>query len=145
MRSTIRRSLALRPVLIALVALALTTGAAFANGGAASPDHASFGLERAREASGKTVPVRSSGEADGPGTEAEPAVEEFEELEQEEATKEEGSNHGATVSEAARNGTPEEDAHLYRNHGAWVSSVARANRGQGNSSVRRSAERGAKP
>jgi hypothetical protein len=151
MRSTVRRSLALRPLLAALVALALTTGAVFANGGAAPPDQADFGLERAKEASGKTVPVRSSREAEEPETEVEPAVEELEEKTPEEESPEEktpdeeSSSHGATVSDAARNGPPEEEAHLYRNHGAWVSSVARANRGQENSSVRPSAERGAKP
>jgi hypothetical protein len=38
-------------------------------------------------------------------------------------------NHGKAVSEAAHNGPPEGDTTEYRNHGEYVSSVARDNHG----------------
>lgn len=128
----------LRGALVAFVALALSAGAALAGGGAAPPEAAQPGLDRAHEASGKLVPVRAG------WTEPEEEVEEPSELVVEEAEAEENEesevdpdNHGTVVSEAAQSETPEG----YRNHGEYVSEVARDNHGQ-EAAAKARAERG---
>ena len=104
-----------RSLLIALMALALTAGAAVA----ARPDGSTAtGLERAVEVSGKAVPLGAAAapDVDAPEPDAdapEPAVEH-------------PDNHGAEVSAAAQGETPADAA----NHGQYVRSVARDNHGQ---------------
>jgi hypothetical protein len=97
----------LRGMAVAVVALAITAGMVLAGG--PMPDAATDGLARAAEAAGKVVPVAS---------EPEPANEE---------SDEESDAHGAVVSEAARMETPDG----FRNHGHWVSCVARMPHGAG--------------
>jgi len=116
---------------VALVALALTAGAVLAGGG--PPSDPGYGRQTAEQASGQIVPVIAEEEGD---EEAAPvAEEETEEPETDEEVEEalvetdtEGwDNHGALVSEAAQMETP--DA-FEGDHGAFVSCVARMNRGQ---------------
>lgn len=114
---------------VALVALALTTGAVLAGGG--PPSDPGYGRQTAEQASGQIVPVIAEEEGD---EEAAPAAEE--ETEEPEADEEveaalvetEGwDTHGDLVSEAAQMETPEA---FDGNHGAFVSCVARMNHGQ---------------
>jgi hypothetical protein len=134
----------LRGLLVALAALALTAGVAFA----ARPS-TETGLDRAAEAAGKAVPPVSSEEepaapevdeetvedeeepaAEEDGDETEPDGEEVvEEDETEEDEAEDGDrplNHGWYVSEAAKGETPDG----YRNHGEYVSEIARGDDGK---------------
>ncbi len=134
-----RLSTHLRGLLVALAALALTAGVAFA----ARPT-GTTGLERATDAAGKTVPTTTE--------EEEPTIPEVDEDEDtdedgEEAVDEDGSeaedgdeddgrdealdderadNHGWYVSEAAKAETPEG----YKNHGEYVSEIARSDAGK---------------
>jgi hypothetical protein len=116
-----------RGLLVALTALALTAGVAFAARPTAAPSvppAASTGLERAAEVSGKTVPVgapaagadqdEDAGE-DGQPAENEPGA----------GAPEHPDNHGAVVSAAAQGSTPD----AFDNHGQYVRSVATANHG----------------
>jgi hypothetical protein len=110
-----------RGLFVALVALALSAGVAFAWGG--PPDAASKGLGIAALASGQTVPARA---------EEQPTAETDEETEEEapetDAPEDESGatdNHGALVSEAAAMETPDG----FDNHGQFVSCVAKMNHG----------------
>jgi hypothetical protein len=110
-----------RGLFVALVALALSAGVAFAWGG--PPEAATDGLATAAAAAGKTVPARAE-EAPNAG-----ADEDADDGDAPEAdAPEDGSatdNHGALVSEAASMETPEG----FDNHGQFVSCVARMNHG----------------
>jgi len=110
----VRRS---RGLFIALVALAISAGLAFA--ARSLPDASHHGMATASEASGKTVPVGhdhvAAGQGDEPAAAGEPAVEGP--AGNPVAT---GTNHGALVSEAAHMTTPDG----FRNHGEFVSCVA---------------------
>lgn len=101
----------LRGMAVAVVALAITAGMVLAGG--PMPEAAADGLETASDAAGKTVPVAN---------EPQPANEEADE-ESDEAS----DAHGAVVSGAARMETPDG----FRNHGHWVSCVARMPHGAG--------------
>lgn len=121
-----------RGLAIALVALALSAGMAFAARGDAPPAAAADGLARAAEAAGMTVPVRAvDTDVDEPGETDAEQVDEAETPEAEgsdtDSTETDGSedNHGALVSEAAQMKTPDG----FANHGAFVSCVARMNHG----------------
>jgi hypothetical protein len=109
---------------VAIVALALSAGAAFAWGG--PPQAASDGLATAAAAVGKTVPARAD---QAPTTGAdEDADEDGGEAEAPETETPEDSAadaHGALVSEAAAMDTPDG----FANHGQFVSCVARMNHG----------------
>jgi hypothetical protein len=128
----------LRPLGVALATLALSAGVVFAGGGASMPDAASDGLERAAEASGKTVPVRLHEVVEEePVVEDEPVVEEEPVVEDEPVVEEEPvddqpcpvldeyETHGAKVCAAAQGEVPEG----YANRGEYVREVARANHG----------------
>lgn len=109
----------LRGLAVAVVALAITAGIAL--GGGSMPDAAAGGLETAAEAAGKVVPV-----ANEPGS----LNEESDEASDEESNEEsdgDSNGHGTVVSEAARMETPDG----FRNHGQWVSCVARMTHGEG--------------
>jgi len=112
----------MRGLLTALAALALTAGAALAGGTIPGPAHHGLdrapGLEVAEGAAGKLVPPGLQADLAMPADMEEP---ESEELEEEEESETAEGTHGATVSEAARGDTPEG----WRNHGAYVSAVAR--------------------
>jgi hypothetical protein len=84
------------------------------------PDAASGGLATAAEAAGKTVPVGAPAPAAQP-----PAAEENVEA-AEETGGERPENHGWFVSQAAQGETPAE----FRNHGEYVSSIARGDAGK---------------
>ncbi len=108
-----------RSILIALVALVLSAGAVLA--GRPMPtasdsglDTASFGLGKATEAAGKTVPVRVA-EDDEADTDEDADA----------ATH--PDNHGKLVSEAAHLETLPVG---FENRGAYVSSIAKQNQGQ---------------
>jgi hypothetical protein len=125
----------LRGLVAALTALLLTAGIVL---GAQElmPAAAEGGLQRAEEASGTEVPVRAADDEEATDDEdadaTEDATDDEEPADDEEGTEDEvedttdddgahPDNHGATVSEAARGETPEG----YRNHGEYVSEVAR--------------------
>jgi hypothetical protein len=121
-----------RAILVALAALAISAGAVFA--ARALPAASGPGLERATEASGRIVPVRG-GLEEAVTVEAPPEEPEIEEPETGEPETDEppaeesadaADNHGAAVLEAATGETPDG----YRNHGEYVSEVARDNAGQ---------------
>ena len=105
-----------RSALLAILALGLTAGGAFA--GRDLPAAATAGLDIAAEAAGKTVPVRA-------GIDAAPAPA-VPTTEQEGDADIDHSAHGTAVSDAAQAETPAG----WDNHGAWVSSIARQNHGQ---------------
>lgn len=110
----------IRSLLIAMTVLALTAGLV---AGREMPSAAGDGLATAGAAAGKTVPVGP------PAPEAPEAEEETTEPEPELTDPEDGEqpdNHGSVVSEAARGETPEG----FRNHGEYVSSVARSGAGK---------------
>ena len=141
MARTIRR---FRAVFVALTALAISAGAVFA--ARALPPAAQAGLDRAADASGRTVPARTAPaeQPEAPATEGpeieEPGTQEpgsdKPENEEPEAPDEGGAaeSHGAIVSAAAQADTPDG----YRNHGAYVSEVARQNKGRERSAEARS-------
>jgi hypothetical protein len=116
----------LRGLGVALAILTLTAGAALASH--PLPDAAANGLghapglEVAADAAGKTIPPGWQAELVMP-TDEEEAQEPTEEETEEPAEDEEAAEdtHGATVSEAAKGDTPDG----WRNHGAYVSAVAR--------------------
>jgi hypothetical protein len=124
-----------RGLIVALVALALSAGVAFAWGG--PPDAANKGLGIAADASGQTVPARAEEqptagtdeetEEEAPETEApETEAPETEAPEDDSAATD---THGALVSEAAQMETPAAFTDAGLNHGAFVSCVARMNHG----------------
>ena len=104
------------PLAIGAVALAAGTVAAFST----MPDASGPGLQKASEASGKTVPVRAV-PADVP-----PAAPAAEPVEAPTLDLPDAASHGAVVSAAAQ----AEDTTPDTNHGADVSIVARDNHGQ---------------
>ena len=127
----------LRPLLIGLVVLVLTTGVAFAG----KPSTPADGQAVASEASGKTVPVVTDENQAEDEDQAEAAEESESEIDAEadEAsdncatdpqtlTTEELAEltHGQIVCWAAHQETPEG----YDNHGEWVSEWAKQNHGQ---------------
>ena len=129
----LKHAYGLRGLLAALIVIVLSTGAAAAAG---PSDHAAKGLATAAEKAGKTVPV--AGQADE--NEDEETEDEEEAAEEESAedsehcttdptTLDEAAlaelNHGAIVCWAAHQETPAE----FDNHGAWVSSWAKDNKG----------------
>lgn len=114
----------LRGLMVAITTLALTAGVAFA----ARPT-GDTGLERATDASGRTVPTEQVEEE--PTVPEENEDEEAEEpaTEDEEGAEADGErpeNHGWYVSEAAKGPTPDG----YRNHGEYVSEIARGDDGK---------------
>ena len=122
MSSTLAR---LRGPLVAVVVLALSAGAALA-GGDGPPTAAEAGLSVAEEASGLSLPARPEVD-DEEEVEAETTEpEELADPESEVEGSEEDGTHGALVSEAAQMETPDG----FVNAGAFVSCVARMNRGQ---------------
>ena len=110
----------LKSLTVALAAVALSAGLV---AGHEMPGAADDGLATAAEAAQKTVPVGP------PAVEPEvPVVEEpvvAEEPELDDVDSERPQNHGWFVSEAANAETPDG----FRNHGEYVSSVARGNDG----------------
>lgn len=127
-----------RGLLIAVAILALSAGAAAAARPTFStPDAATGGLDRAREASGVGVPVAGAPSVDAPAIEEAPSTEPSEAPSTEpseapadagttEAAAEHPDNHGADVMEAAKGDTPGE----FDNHGQYVKSIATDNHGQ---------------
>lgn len=112
----------LRSLAIAAVVLMISAAVVFAGGGpawkATTPPEA--------EASAAPSVAPSESPAASPA-EASPSPE----VAAGTTVVEEESNHGAVVSDAARNGPGDGvDASQYRNHGEYVSSVARQNHGQ---------------
>jgi hypothetical protein len=118
-----------RGLFVALVALALSAGAAFAWGG--PPPAASDGLATAAAAAGKTVPDRADEAPTAGEDEDADQGDEAEAPETETPDEEAGSTdaHGDLVSEAAQMDTPASFTDEGFNHGAFVSCVARMNRG----------------
>lgn len=122
---------------MAVATLALSAGVVLAGGGAAMPDAAADGLQRAEQASGKVVPVVNvpavPDVAEQPAEPAEEEPAEEEPAEEPDGAKAcellpEGSeyaNHGAKVCAAAQAEVPED----YANRGAYVRGVARDNHG----------------
>jgi hypothetical protein len=108
----------LKSLTIALATLTLSAGLV---AGRDMPDAADGGLATAGEATGKTVPVGAPAPAAQP-----PAAEENAEAEAEETAGERPENHGWFVSQAANGETPSE----FRNHGEYVSSIARGDAGK---------------
>jgi hypothetical protein len=108
----------LKSLTIALATLALSAGLV---AGREMPEAASGGLSTAGEATGKSVPVGPPAAAAQP-----PAARENAEAEAEETAGERPENHGWFVSQAAQGETPAE----FRNHGEYVSSIARGDAGK---------------
>jgi hypothetical protein len=130
--------------MIALVAIALSAGAALAARPATTPpDAAADGLDRATEVSGRTVPA----EVIHPEVPARP-TEAPEELASEEPAEtaetsevdepDRPMNHGWYVSEAAKAETPAG----YDSHGAYVSSIAKGDAGKPSGSTGAGTSRG---
>ena len=95
-----------RSLVLALAALALTAGLAWAH---AMPAASDGGLSTAQDVSGKVVPMAndaSNGNTDEPISQSSAAP---------------TDTHGATVSAAATSPTPDG----FDNHGAYVSSIAK--------------------
>jgi hypothetical protein len=99
----------IRSLVVAMAALALTAGFAAAQ---VLPAASNAGIDRARSASGQTVPLGAGASNANSTTDASsntdtgtPATD----------------THGATVSAAAQGATPAGD---WKNHGAYVSSIA---------------------
>ena len=114
------------PIAIGALALAAGTVAAFST----MPEAAGPGLQKASDASGKTVPVRAV-PADAPP--AAPALEPAEA-----PALPDAASHGEDVSAAAK----AEDTTPDTNHGADVSAVARDNHGQTTAAAHRPATAG---
>jgi hypothetical protein len=113
-----------RGLFVAIVALALSAGVAFAWGG--PPEAASDGLATAAAAAGKTVPARAD---EAPTAGADEDADDGDEAEAPETDAPEDDSatdtHGSLVSEAASMETPAG----FDNHGQFVSCVARMNHG----------------
>ncbi len=127
----------LRPLLIGLVVLVLTTGVAFAG----KPSTPADGPAVASEASGKSVPVVNE------GNQAPEGDEETDEAAEDEDANAKADEAGDNCATDPRTLTPEQLAELthgqivcwaahqetpegYDNHGAWVSEWAKQNHGQ---------------
>jgi hypothetical protein len=108
-------ALRFRGLLIGVVCLLLSAGLVFAGGGF-SFGAGSGGLDRAAEGPGQTVD--DGDDADGDDGDTAPAVHDGDE---------DADNHGDLVSQAAQMATPvaAEGAEGFKNHGAFVSCVAR--------------------
>jgi hypothetical protein len=113
------------PLAIGGLVLMAGTVAAFT----ALPDAAAPGLQKASEASGKTVPVRAV-PADAPAVVAPAAAPDVD--------LPDAATHGAAVSGVAT----AEDVTPDTNHGADVSAVAKDNHGQGTAAEHRPADAG---
>jgi hypothetical protein len=111
------------PLAIGGLVLMAGTVAAFT----ALPDAAAPGLQKASEASGKTVPVRAVPDAPAVVAPAAPDVD-----------LPDAATHGAAVSAVAT----AEDATPDTNHGADVSAVAKDNHGQATAAEHRPADAG---
>ncbi len=125
----------LRGLLVAIVVIVLSAGAAAAAG---PSGHAANGLATAAEKAGKTVPVAAQEESEQDeeteqeteeDTQAAPADAGGDHCATDPRTLEPEAlaelNHGAIVCWAAHQETPEG----FDNHGAWVSSWAKQNKG----------------
>ena len=123
-----------RSIAIAFAALGLSAGSALAF--TALPDAASGGLDKATQASGKTVPARPANPAGPPADEA-PAPD-AEELEVAPAELPDAAQHGADVSAAAN----ADDLTPETNRGADVSAVAKDNHGQATAAEHKPADAG---
>jgi hypothetical protein len=117
-----------RGLFVALVALALSSGAAFAWGG--PPEAANDGLATAAAAAGQTVPARAD-EAPAGAEDEDADTDEAEAPETEDPADDSasGDTHGDLVSQAAEMDTPAAFTDAGFNHGAFVSCVARMNHG----------------
>ena len=117
-----------RGLFVALVALALSAGAAFAWGG--PPEAANDGLATAAAAADKTVPARAD-EAPAGAEDEDADTDEAEAPETEDPADDSasGDTHGDLVSQAAEMDTPTAFTDAGFNHGAFVSCVARMNHG----------------
>ena len=111
-----------RSIAIAFVALGLSAGSALAF--TALPDAASKGLDKATQASGKTLPARPAAPA-GPPTDEAPAVD-AETSADAPADLPDAAQHGLDVSTVAKG----DDLTPDTNHGADVAAAARLNHGQ---------------
>src|SRR5690348_1639629 len=100
----------IRSLLAALVVLAITAGFVAAH---AMPAASNGGLDTARQASGKQVPLGLGASAPHSNTTK---------VDQDTAGAPPSGTHGATVSAAAKAPTPAGD---WANHGAYVSSIAK--------------------
>lgn len=117
-----------RGLFVALVALALSAGAAFAWGG--PPEAANDGLATAAAAAGQTVPARADQAPTGDEDEDADADDaEAPEADAPEDGSSSGDTHGDLVSKAAQMETPTAFTDAGFNHGAFVSCVARMNHG----------------
>jgi hypothetical protein len=127
----------LRSAAIALVALGLSAGSAFAF--TALPDAASGGLAKASQASGRTVPARP---ATPPGRPADTApttdVTVSSDATTQDVAQPDAAQHGAAVSAVAK----ADDATPDTNHGADVSAAAKDNHGQAIASTHKPANAG---
>jgi hypothetical protein len=90
--------------------LAVTAGVATAH---MLPDAATFGITTATAASGQQVPLWHMPEGTAPTNPGQ----------QPDVSGQPTDNHGATVSDAAKNPTPSDGD--WANHGAYVSSIAK--------------------
>jgi hypothetical protein len=100
----------IRSLLAALAALAITAGLVAAH---AMPAASNGGLDTARQASGKQVPL---------GVDASAPHDNTTKVDQDTAGAPPAGTHGADVSAAAKAPTPAGD---WANHGAYVSSIAK--------------------
>ena len=109
----------IRGLLVAIVALALSAGAAFA----ALPQVAGLGLVRSSQAQQGDEPAASPEASGAPDESAEPSESPEPSAAAAPAVSPDGAQgtHGALVSQAAQGPTPTG----WLNHGAYVSSVAR--------------------
>jgi hypothetical protein len=99
----------IRSLITALALIAISAGVAVAH---SQPSASDAGIATAQAASDRAVPMWRIPEGpslDQPTDESQP-------------TNESSDTHGATVSDAASNPTPEGD---WANHGAYVSSIAK--------------------
>jgi hypothetical protein len=123
----------LRSLAIAAVVLMISAAVVFAGGGPAwktvtpeakaSPSPSSVPVV-VPSASPSSAPVVVPSAPPAPDPSASPVAAAAE------AESEEAENHGKVVSEAAHSGLPAGTEDEYRNHGEYVSSVARDNHGQ---------------
>ncbi len=115
----------LRSVIVAVIVLALSAGAALA--GRSLPQAASGGLATGSAAAGKIVPVRPPAASGAPARvdEGDKTDDGGDAANAPGTPPDHPANHGATVSTAAQAETPAG----FATHGAYVSSIARANAG----------------